>query len=292
MPLVTHAAAGRSSRHPGCRRPDHDGFSLAQPPVIRIRSFQVALRVAAILQALAAPLAAAQSLPADAAEVIGASGQTTLVRGGSFQSPVRRDVPLRTGDRIRTGTDGVVQLRFTDGALMSIQPGSDFRIDAYAFDSSTQRGFFGLLQGTVRAVSGRIGKRDRDDWRLRTPTATLGIRGTEFTVTETPCPARGCAGIVDAGFSVSVSAGRVAVSNEAGSVEVPAGVSIRLADARTVPALALADAMRASAARPPRSTGIAAGQVAAPAPDPAAPPASIGPGTGSAPPAPSSVGRR
>ncbi|MEI7446368.1 MAG: FecR family protein, partial [Burkholderiales bacterium] len=208
------------------------------------------LRVLAALCLAVAPSVLAQAAPTDAAEVIASDGQTTLVRGASVQSPVRRDVPVRAGDRIRTGADGTVQLRFTDGALMSIQPGSDFRIEAYVFEQAAQRGFFELLAGTVRAVSGRIGKRDRDDWRLRTPTATLGIRGTEFTVTETPCPKRGCADVDGAGFSVTVISGRVVVGNEAGSIEVPAGASLRLADARTVPTLALATP--APPARPPR----------------------------------------
>lgn len=263
---------------------------------------RVTLRLLATLVVSTAATAFAQPAPepgagprtADAAEVIASEGQTTLVRGSSFQSPVRRDVPVRAGDRIRTGADGTVQLRFTDGALMSIQPGSDFRIEAYAYDAATQRGFFELLAGSVRAVSGRIGKRDRDDWRLRTPTATLGIRGTEFTVTETPCPKRGCAGVEDAGFSVTVVSGRVAVTNDAGSVEVPAGQSLRLADARVVPSLALAATARpAAAARPPRPPGISPGQVAGPAAEPATgPPAWIAPGTGSAPGAPGSFGRR
>lgn len=262
---------------------------------------RITLRLLAALVVAAVPPAFAQPAPepgagprtADAAEVIASEGQTTLVRGSSFQSPVRRDVAIRAGDRIRTGTDGTVQLRFTDGALMSIQPGSDFRIEAYAYDAVTQRSVFELLQGTVRAISGRIGKRDRDDWRLRTPTATLGIRGTEFTVTETPCPKRGCAGSDEGGFSVSVISGRVAVTNDAGSVEVPAGASLRLTDARTVPTLALAPSARPAAPRPPRPPGVSAGQIAGPAAESATPPpAWIAPGTGSAPAAPGSFGRR
>jgi hypothetical protein len=181
---------------------------------------------------------------ADAAEVMLSEGDTTLVRGGSFSTPVRRDVPIRSGDRIRTGPDGRVQLRFSDGAMMSIQPGSDFRIDTYAFDAVRQRSFFELMHGSLRAVSGSIGKRNRDEWRLKTPTATIGIRGTEFTVDETVCASAGCPAGAAAGLTVAVIAGRVAVTNEAGSVDVPAGATLRVRDARTVPALATAPSRR------------------------------------------------
>jgi hypothetical protein len=231
------------------RKPEYDGL---HPDRLNVNLVTRALLAVGLMLAAsgpgAQPLRVAETrspaVPAgvepDAAQVLLSEGSTMLVRGASFSSPVRRDVPLRSGDRIRTGADGRVQLRFSDGALMSIQPGSDFRIDAYAFDAVRQRGFFELMQGSVRTVSGSIGKRDREDWRLKTPTATIGIRGTEFTVEETPCPATGCAAGSQAGLMVSVIAGRVAVSNDAGSIEVPAGSTIRLRDAKTMPVLAAA----------------------------------------------------
>lgn len=174
----------------------------------------------------------------DAAVVLSASGATTLVGRSSVSTPLRTDVPIRSGDLIRTGSDGRVQLRFTDGALISIQPDSDFRVERYAFDARSERGFFELARGAVRTVSGRIGKRDRDDWRLTTPTATIGIRGTEFSVEEVVCLKSACAPGVEPGLTVSVVSGRVAVSNRGGAIEVPAGATLRLRDATTVPSSA------------------------------------------------------
>lgn len=188
--------------------------------------------------------AAAQGKPVEvfadgtfnAAEVTLTEGDTMLIRGVSFSTPVRRDVPIRSGDRIRTGRDGRVQLRFADGAQMSIQGGSEFRVDSYVFDQTRQRSFFELIKGSIRVVSGRIGKRDPQDWRLTTPTATIGIRGTEFTVDQTVCPASGCTDGMVSGLKVAVIAGRVAVTNLAGTVEVPAGSTLALADVQTRPA--------------------------------------------------------
>jgi hypothetical protein len=205
--------------------------------------------------AVAAGLACAQSqsppgAPPDAAQVLVSEGTTMLVRGTSYSTPVRPDVPIRSGDRIRTGTDGRVQLRFSDGALISIRSDSDFRVESYAFDAVRQRGFFELVQGSLRAVSGGVGKRDRDDWRLRTPTATIGIRGTEFTVEQAACAAA-CPRGVDPGLVVAVVSGRVAVTNEAGSIEVPAGRTLRVRDATTPPVLAAVP--RPAAARAPRA---------------------------------------
>jgi hypothetical protein len=192
----------------------------------------------------AVSVAAAQGKPGEvfadgtfnAAEVTLSEGETMLIRGVSFSTPVRRDVPIRSGDRIRTGRDGRVLLRFADGAQMSIQGGSEFRVDSYVFDQDRQRSFFELIKGSIRVISGRIGKRDPQDWRLTTPTATIGIRGTEFTVDQTVCPASGCTDGQVPGLRVAVIAGRVAVTNLAGTVEVPAGATLALADAQTRPA--------------------------------------------------------
>jgi hypothetical protein len=254
------AVPALSSLEPGGRKPENDGLHPDPENVNPVTQGLLAAGLSlAALAAIAQPVRSAGAEP-DAAQVMLSEGTTMLVRGTSFSTPVRREVPIRSGDRIRTGPDGRVQLRFADGALMSIQPGSDFRIEAYAFDAVRQRSFFELMQGSVRAVSGSIGRRDRDDYRLKTPTATIGIRGTEFTVDEALCPSTGCVAGTTAGLTVTVIAGRVSVTNEAGSIEVPAGVTLRVRDARTAPALPSAPPRR----RPAAGGGAGAGAGAKP----------------------------
>ena len=142
----------------------------------------------------------------------------------------QRHALVTAGDTIVTGVDGRAQIRFSDGSLVSLQPRSEFRIDDYQFDMAQQRGFFSLVRGALRTISGAVGKRDPADYRMTTPTATIGIRGTEFLVEETVCtPA--CHPGRTAGLRVAVSAGRVVVHNAAGSIEVPAGSATYVADA-------------------------------------------------------------
>ncbi len=141
---------------------------------------------------------------------------------------------VTAGDTIVTGAGGRAQIRFSDGSLVSLQPRSEFRIDDYQFNMAQQRGFFSLVRGALRTISGAVGKRDPADYRMTTPTATIGIRGTEFLVEETVCmPA--CHPGRTAGLRVAVSAGRVVVYNAAGSIEVPAGGATYVADAARAP---------------------------------------------------------
>ena len=169
------------------------------------------------------------------ATVVGASGDSSLLRTASLVSPVRPGTSLTSGDRVQTRADGRVELRFTDGSVVALQPNTEFRIDDYRLETGAQRNFMTLLRGALRVVSGAIGKFQRDDYRLTTPSAVIGIRGTEYEVDETVCPARGCAAGVRAGLAVRVIQGRVWVTNDSGSVEVPTGGSVFVADRQSLP---------------------------------------------------------
>ncbi len=108
------------------------------------------------------------------------SGEVNLTRTPAGQATATRAAnaadQLTNGDLIQTGSNGRAQIRFTDGGLISLQPNTQFRIDDYHFDASKHRGFFSLLRGMLRASSGAIGKKSPDDYKLQTPTASVGIR--------------------------------------------------------------------------------------------------------------------
>src|SRR5690606_18862335 len=101
---------------------------------------------------------AAGAQPALAADgrALVASGSVTVQRGPVAPAPVSTGTEFESGDVIRTGADGRVQIRFTDGAIFSLQPGTTFRIDDYRFDANSQRGFYFLVRGALRTISGAI----------------------------------------------------------------------------------------------------------------------------------------
>jgi len=85
---------------------------------------------------------------------------------------------------VRTGTDGSVGITMTDNSLLSAGPNSVLSLDRYEFDSTTNAGRFdaSLQRGTLAVVSGRLAKQSAEAMTVRTPTAILGVRGTEFVV--------------------------------------------------------------------------------------------------------------
>ncbi len=180
-----------------------------------------------------AGLAQASGPRVEAASVASSTGDTRLMRPSALLTPLRPGEPIRTGDRVLTGADGRVELRFGDGALVVVQPKSDFLVEEFRYDQQEERSFFRLAKGAVRTVTGAIGKRRQEDFRLSTPTATIGIRGTDFETAENPCGATVCEPGERPGLVVTVYQGRVAVSNAAGTTEVPAGATLYVRNRET-----------------------------------------------------------
>jgi hypothetical protein len=160
---------------------------------------------------------AAGDVVAAAARVDFVYGNVTVAGLDGREQPLLRGVELNNGDTVRT-VDGRAQLRFTDGAYVSLQPQSEFAIRDYRFDGrtdGTERGFFGLLKGAMRTVTGLVGRVNRDQYQITTPTATIGIRGTGGVIQ-----------VRDDGSTLIVgTSGIWSLTNPAGSIDVPAGVS-------------------------------------------------------------------
>ncbi len=89
------------------------------------------------------------------------------------------------GQTVFTGASGRAVLRFEDGQVLVLNPNTEVKITAYRFDRKQPGGdkvSFDLLRGALRAVTGLIGARNPTAFSMRTPTATIGIRGTDFMV--------------------------------------------------------------------------------------------------------------
>ncbi|MGJ7508171.1 FecR family protein [Variovorax sp. GT1P44] len=87
-------------------------------------------------------------------------------------------------DRIVTGTDSAASVVLRDGTSMVVGPSSRLDVKQFYFDSTTQEGgmLVSLLKGSLRMITGLIGKTHPDAVRVETRTAVIGIRGTDFIV--------------------------------------------------------------------------------------------------------------
>ena len=120
---------------------------------------------------------------ADIGKIKVAKGSVEIQRAGA-KIPAQVGAGLQTSDVLVTGADGSAGITFTDNSLVSVGPNSVFAIDKYSFDSTTHAGEFegNLKQGRLAAVSGKMVKQSPESMKIRTPSAIMGVRGTEFVV--------------------------------------------------------------------------------------------------------------
>ncbi len=123
--------------------------------------------------------------PSDASSPIAtvnkASGVATIARQGQT-IPAVIGLQLWEKDTIRTGRNGSIGVVFNDDTFLSLGPESVLVIDEFVF--APKQGKFSIvirmLKGTAAYLSGLISRLSPESAHIKTPTASIGIRGTKF----------------------------------------------------------------------------------------------------------------
>jgi hypothetical protein len=142
-----------------------------------------------VLAALTQPAAWAQPSPAVSGAAVTAVarvavtvGETLRVAPGGQTQTLQVGSSLMPGDRVRTGPDAVAILVFADEGRISLRADSELLIRHYEIDPAgvKTRIELELIKGTVRQISGNASRSQPDRYRLNTPIAVIGVRGTDF----------------------------------------------------------------------------------------------------------------
>jgi hypothetical protein len=140
-------------------------------------------RLAAFCTALvcSAALFAAETEPAGMVKT--AQGSISIDRAGEVR-PAAPGTRVFVGERVKTGPDGYVGITLRDDTRLTAGPNSTLLITDFHFNPSTHEGnlLANLLKGTFSVVTGLIAKLSPASVSFKTPTMTLGVRGTEFVV--------------------------------------------------------------------------------------------------------------
>ncbi|MFN3579487.1 MAG: FecR domain-containing protein, partial [Pseudomonas sp.] len=99
------------------------------------------------------------------------------------ERPLKRADHFFNEDTLITAASGRLQLRFSDGGMVALDPSSQFRVVDYAFgEGGGDRAIFELMRGGMRTLSGKIGPEEGGEYSLKTVVATIGIRGTHYAL--------------------------------------------------------------------------------------------------------------
>lgn len=110
------------------------------------------------------------------------SGEVIRKDGGRLVASL--SLVIHSYDDVRTG-NGRIEITFDDDSTVKMSPNSKLIIDEFVFDPNPKKSkmAFKVAAGTARFATGKLGLVDKNKIKIRTPTATIGIRGTDFTTT-------------------------------------------------------------------------------------------------------------
>ncbi len=116
--------------------------------------------------------------------VLLAAGDVTAARGATAVKLAPGAV-IQDKDVLRTGAASNLQVRFSDDSLISLRENSELRIEEFRYngkEDGSERAFFSLVTGGLRAFTGLVGRSNNNNYRMTTSTATIGIRGTDYVL--------------------------------------------------------------------------------------------------------------
>lgn len=108
--------------------------------------------------------------------------QSTAVEGAAGNRPLAVKGPVYSGDLVRTDRVGQAQIRFRDDTRLVVGPESELTIDSFVFagQSSAREFTINAVRGAFRFITGSS---EKQAYTIKTPNATIGVRGTKFDVT-------------------------------------------------------------------------------------------------------------
>jgi len=165
-----------------------------------------------------------------AGQVTHLSGILTVKRADGTGKLLSVKSEVQEGDTLSTEQEAYARIKFVDGGEVVMRPGSQLKVASYNFNQAKPESdsvILNMLKGGLRAVTGLIGRRNRDAVNFTTETATIGIRGTHFGALM--CQGD-CGGVPtvsgkppENGLHLDVAAGAIIVRNGAGQQLINSG---------------------------------------------------------------------
>jgi hypothetical protein len=181
-----------------------------------------AKRITGVLAACLMLMSSHAAYAGIAGKVQFANGSVRLVSESGKSHDLRKGESISEKDTVATGKDSSAQIRMVDGGLIAVRPDTELKFDSVVFNGKqdgSEKGYFNLLRGGMRAITGLIGQHHKANYRITTPTATIGIRGTDHE-TYVIVPGSALAATVPAGTYNKVNAGGTVMTTGNGAVNI------------------------------------------------------------------------
>lgn len=173
------------------------------------------MRKFALVLALVSPVALAGG-----GTVVQLDGEASIDRRGS-KVQVAESTPVYSGDTLNVADHSVAQVRFEDDSVFVVPGAASLRVDKFAINAKGGgTALYTLLDGGVRAMTGKVGKGKNDRYELRTPEAIIGVQGSAYMALR--CNGA-CAKKYKEGLYVRAQAGKIIVGTASAKTTMKAG---------------------------------------------------------------------
>lgn len=201
--------------------------------------------------------------------ILAARGKTFAIYTDKKRRTLKTGSDILAGDRLYTGVDGYMRMKMIDDASIELRCNSEMVIESYKMKPTGNTSVIHLLKGSLHKVTGKIGKNITDRYELRTPVATIGVRGTEYALRV--LQSHGCDGSVDVntdGMFIKVDKGEIDVSNKSGDTSLESGNALLVATNTAKPKTVIVAEGVFDAIQPPSATPVVPPPVKTPEPKP------------------------
>jgi hypothetical protein len=115
-------------------------------------------------------------------KVLLSKGEVISVSDGGGQKSLTKGAEVFLNDKIQTSDESYLVLKMADDSKLTLRPNSEITLDSFSQDPGNENAAIGFLKGGLRTLTGAIGKKNPENFRVNTPTTTIGIRGTDFII--------------------------------------------------------------------------------------------------------------
>jgi hypothetical protein len=114
--------------------------------------------------------------------VVASRGEVIAMANGGSRELKQGDF-VYVNDEILTSARSFAVLQFSDGAKVTVRPDSTMIIEQYLYAGNAEdAATLNLVSGGLRVITGAMAKTNPENYKVRTPVALMGVRGTEFSI--------------------------------------------------------------------------------------------------------------
>jgi hypothetical protein len=153
------------------------------------------------------------------------AGDVRIVDAAGQERAAQKGREVSEGETVLTAANGSAQLKMIDGGILALRPDTQLKVDTYVFhgaEDGSENALLSLAKGGLRTITGLIGRHNKEKLKLRTPTAVIGIRGTDHEPVVLLAAPAGSATSNPAGTYDKVNVGATSLTTQVGTAIIAA----------------------------------------------------------------------